>query len=219
MTAPAVKETPDPPKGKDWVEIVATIVLALAAVATAWSSYQATRWNGEGTKASGRVNAVRIEAARAQGLAEGQTQVDIALFLEWVNATVEENSELQDFYAERFRAEFKPAFDAWMATDPLTTTGAPPSPFAMDEYLLEAEVEAEQLDAEAELLAAEVRLDVQRAANYILGVVLFAVALFFAGMSARVRGAGARKALLIIGCVVFVGAAAWIATFPISLSL
>ena len=27
--------------------IVATLLLALAAVATAWSSYQATRWNGE----------------------------------------------------------------------------------------------------------------------------------------------------------------------------
>ena len=63
------------------------MLLACAAVATAWSSYQATRWNGEVTKTTGRVNAARIEAARAQGLAEGQTQVDIAMFFEWVNAT------------------------------------------------------------------------------------------------------------------------------------
>jgi hypothetical protein len=40
----------------------------------------------ESTKAAGRVNAVRIEAARAQGLAEGQTQVDVATFIEWVTA-------------------------------------------------------------------------------------------------------------------------------------
>jgi hypothetical protein len=32
---------------RDWVEIVATLLLALAAVATAWSSYQASRWNGD----------------------------------------------------------------------------------------------------------------------------------------------------------------------------
>jgi hypothetical protein len=32
---------------RDWVEIVATLLLALASVAMAWSSYQATRWNGE----------------------------------------------------------------------------------------------------------------------------------------------------------------------------
>ena len=38
---------------RDWVEIAATVLLALAAVATAWSSYQATRWNGEQAKTSG----------------------------------------------------------------------------------------------------------------------------------------------------------------------
>jgi hypothetical protein len=58
---------------RDWVEIVATLLLALAAVATAWSSYQASRWNGEQAKASGRTNGIRIRAARAAGLAEAQT--------------------------------------------------------------------------------------------------------------------------------------------------
>ena len=48
---------------------------------------------------------------------------------------------------------------------------------------------------------------------------LFAVALFFAGMSAKLRGAGPRKALLAVGCLVFLGTLAWIATFPISLSV
>jgi hypothetical protein len=38
--------------GRNWVEIGATVLLALAAVATAWSSYQAARWNGEQAKAS-----------------------------------------------------------------------------------------------------------------------------------------------------------------------
>ena len=63
-----------------------TVLLAMCAVATAWSSYQATRWNGEATKASGRTNALRIEAARAQGLSESQTQVDVATFTQWVDA-------------------------------------------------------------------------------------------------------------------------------------
>jgi hypothetical protein len=40
-------------KTRDWVEIVATFLLSVAAIATAWSSYQATRWNGEQAKASG----------------------------------------------------------------------------------------------------------------------------------------------------------------------
>ena len=52
-----------------------------------------------------------------------------------------------------------------------------------------------------------------------LGVVLFAVALFFAGMSTRLTGSGARKALLLVGWVVFTGAVAWIATSPVSVSI
>ena len=207
------------PARRDWIEIVATVLLAFAAVATAWSSYQATRWNGENTKASGRVNALRIDAARSQGLAEGQTQVDIGMFFQWVNANAADDVELAEFYTDRFRPEFLPAFDAWLATDPLTNPDAPPTPFAMDEYQLQAHADAERLDAEAELTAASVRRNVERAGNYVLGVVLFAVALFFAGMSTKLSGATTRKVLLVVGCLVFVGAAAWISTFPISLDV
>jgi hypothetical protein len=182
-------------------------------------TYQATRWNGEQTKTASRVNAVRIDASRVQGLAEGQTQVDIAMFLEWVDATAAGDDELATFYAERFRPEFRPAFEAWLATDPLTEPSAPPTPFAMDAYQLQASDDAAQLDAEAEQLAAIARRNVQRAANYVLGVVLFAVALFFGGMSTKLHGDGPRKVLLAVGCIVFAGTAAWIATFPISVSV
>lgn len=204
---------------RDWVELVATVVLAVAAVATAWSSYQATRWNGEQAKASSRVNALRIDAARAQGLAQGQTQVDIAMFFQWVDADAAGDGELADFYAERFRPEFRPAFDAWLATDPLSAAGAPASPFAMDEYRLQEAVDAEQLDADAEVMAATVRRNIQRAANYVLGVVLFAVALFFAGMSTKLSGAGSRRAVVVMGGILFAGTALWIATFPISFAV
>jgi hypothetical protein len=60
---------------------------------------------------------------------------------------------------------------------------------------------------------------VQRATNYVLGVVLFAGALFFAGMSARLRTRRLRVVLLSFGVVVFVGTVAWLATFPVSVSV
>ena len=164
------------------------MLLSVAAVATAWSSYQSARWNGEQAKTASRVNATRVEAARAQGLAEAQTEVDVATFIQWVDATAHDDLELKDFYEERFRDEFKPAFEAWLATDPLVTAGAPPTPFAMPEYKLEADEQAKELDAQAEVLAAQVRRNIQRSTNYVLGVVLFAVSLFFAGISTKLSG-------------------------------
>jgi hypothetical protein len=53
----------------------------------------------------------------------------------------------------------------------------------------------------------------------VLGVVLFAVALFFAGMSTKLSGRGVRTAMLVVGGVIFVGTAVWILTFPISLQV
>ena len=177
-------------RSRDWVEIAATILLACAAVATTWSSYQATRWNGEQVKASSRTNAIRIEAARAQGLAEAQKQVDVMTFTQWVDAYARDETELVDFYFARFRAEFKPAVSAWLATRPLRNPDAPLTPFAMPQYRLAAEQEAARLDAEAEVSSATVRKNIQHASNYVLGVVLFAVSLFFAGMSTRLHSPG-----------------------------
>jgi hypothetical protein len=204
---------------RDWVEVAAAVLLAFAAVATAWSSYQATRWNGEQAKASGKVNKTRIEAARASDLANAQEQVDVATFMQWVDSYARGDDELIAFYQQRFRAEFKPAFNAWIATKPLKTKGAPLTPFAMPEYKLAAKMEAARLDQTAETLSAGVRRDIQRSSNYVLGVVLFAVALFFAGMSTKLTARGLREAMLVVGYVIFLAAAVWIATSPVSVTI
>lgn len=203
----------------DRVELAAAVLLAIAAVTTAWSSYQASRWNGEQAKTASTVNKTRIEAARAADLASSQTQVDIATFIQWVDAYAQQEAELASFYRERFRAEFKPAFDAWIATRPLRTPGAPPTPFAMPQYRLAAAADATRLDAEAEVLAAQVRSYIQRSSNYVLGVVLCAVALFFAGISTKLVSRRLRIAMVGLGWFVYLTALAWIASSPVSIAI
>ena len=205
--------------GTDRMEIVAAALLALATVATAWSGYQASRWNGEQAKAFSRGNAARIESTRASALADAQTQIDVATFTSWVDAYAQKQTLLADFYFKRFRKEFKPAVDAWVATRPLRNANAPLTPFAMPQYQLAARQEADKLELDAEAWSAKARTNVQRATNYVLGVVLFASALFFAGMSAKLRTRRLRMVLLSFGVVVFLGTVAWIATFPVSISV
>jgi hypothetical protein len=202
-----------------WHEILATALLAVAAVATAWSSYQAMRWNGEQAKTAGRVTAARIDAATAAGTANFETQVDVTTFTQWIDAYAAGDQELTTFYFKRFRREFRPAVTAWLATKPRTNPSAPLTPFAMPEYKLASREEATRLDAEAEILAARVRTDIQRASNYVLGVVLFAVSLFFAGMSTKLTAPRLRALTLVVGCVVFLATVVWIATFPVSISI
>ena len=204
---------------EDWVDIAATVLLALATVATAWSGYQASRWNGEQAATAGRTNAARINSTKASSLANAQTEIDVATFTQWVDAYAQGDSELAAFYLRRFRPEFKPAVTAWIATRPLKNPDAPLTPFAMPQYKLAAREDAERYDAQAEVLAAKVRLDIQRSTNYVLAVVLFAATLFFAGMSAKLPTPRLRLALLIMGLVVFTGALIWIGTSPVSVSV
>jgi hypothetical protein len=200
-------------------EIVATFLLALATLAVAWSGYEATRWGQEASKAQAGATAARIEASRSSDLANSQSGVDVATFTQWANAYARNETMLADFYFGRFRAEFKPAVEAWIATRPLQNPDAPLTPFAMPEYVLAAREEAERQDEITEFKAAEVRRNLQRQSNYVLAVVLFTTALFFAGVSTRFSSRGPRTAILALGCIVFVCALTWVVTFPVSVSV
>jgi hypothetical protein len=201
-----------------WIEVVATAVLALAAVATAWSGYQASRWHGEQAIAFSHANASRLESTRASDLANTQTEIDVATFTQWADAYAHRDTQLAEFYHRRFRKEFQPAVAAWVATRPLQNASAPLTPFAMPNYRLEATARAERLQAAAEAAAAEATGDIQRADNYVLAVVLFSAALFFGGISTRLQRWRPRAVVLGVGCVVLLGTLAWIATFPVSIS-
>ena len=202
-----------------WIEVAATILLATATVATAWSGYQASRWNGEQARDSASANAARISAARSAGLANAQKQVDVAVFIQWVDAYAQQETELEEFYFARFREEFRPAIEAWLATKPLENPNAPLTPFAMPEYVLAAEQEAAEFDATAETKVSEARDDIQRSTNYVLSVVLFASALFFAAMSTKVTLRPLQLAVLVVGCLIFLGTLTWVATFPVNVSV
>ena len=201
------------------LELLATVLLAIAAVATAWSSYQSARWSGVQAIDFSRANAARVESSRASTEAGQINQVDILTFTQWVNAYARKETVLADFYFQRFREEFKPAVDAWVATRPLKNPDAPATPFRLPEYKLTRQTEADKLLVEAETSTAEARQSNQRSDNYVLAVVLFAAALFFAGISTKLTESNQRLALLAFGYLLFLGTAIWLATFPVSISV
>ena len=200
-------------------ELVATVLLAVAAVATAWASYQSARWHGEQARAASASVAARVESTRAANVANRQGQIDVALFTQWVDAYARNETELAAFYDKRFRPEFKPAFDAWVATKPRKNPSAPLSPFAMPQYKLAANATSDRLEVKAAAASQRAGSFIQRADDYSLAVVLFASSLFFAGISTRLRSSSTRMVILGLGCALFLGSVIWIATFPVSLSV
>ena len=152
-------------------------------------------------------------------MANRQVQIDVAVFTQWVDAYAQRETELAGFYRRRFRPEFKPAFAAWVATRPRINPEAPLSPFAMPQYKLAANAKADRLEVQAGAASHRVGRFIQRADDYALAVVLFAVSLFFAGISTRLGSSTTRMVVLGLGYALFLGNLCWIATFPVSLSV
>ena len=199
------------------VELAATVLLALAAVASAWAVYQGATWRGEQARAGSKSIAARVESTRAANVMNRQTQIDVALFTQWVDAYARDETELAAFYRKRYREEFQPAFDAWVATKPRTNPRAPLSPFAMPEYKLAAGAKADRLEATAATFSQRAGDYIQRADHYAAASVLFAASLFFAGICTRLRARVPRIVVLGLGYTLFLGTVLWIVTFPVNL--
>ena len=163
------------------VETVAAILLSIATVVTAWSAYQATRWSGVQAESYTTASASRTESVRASTLANRQILIDVSVFLDWLDASRLGEGELADDIEARMRDEFRPAFDAWIATAP---PGSLPegTPFTFPEYQLAAEADSQRLEAEAAARFEDGREANQTADDFVLAAVLFASVLFFSGL-------------------------------------
>jgi hypothetical protein len=169
------------------VEIIATVLLAFATLATAWSGYQSARWGGVQATNYSQAGALRTESTRASTQAGQLTQIDVGLFTNWINAYAADDQRLVEFYQERFRDEFVPAFEAWIALEPVKNPESPKSPFAMPEYKVELQEEAERLETEAEKKFQAGTEANQIGDNYVLNTVFLASVLFLAGIQSRVK--------------------------------
>jgi hypothetical protein len=203
---PAAAAEPAPPSAEEveatrrWrekrFEMVATLILGLTALVTAWSGYQASIWDGIQSSNYSQASAARTEAAQLRTEANQYRLADLSIFQGWATAKIDGDEAVRSYYEERFRAEFRPAFDAWMALDPFDNPDAPATPLTMPEYVLRSEAEADALEATAEQLFADGEDANDYSDVYTLATLLFAVVLFFAAISERFEFAPMRITLL-----------------------
>jgi hypothetical protein len=200
-TAPAPPEVSTREKR---FEVVATLLLSFAVLATAWTGYQASLWDGIQSSNYTQASGARTTAAELRTEANQYRLADLSVFENFIDASVSGNDELATFYRDRFRPEFEPAYEAWVASDPFVNPDAPPSPLAMPEYQLAADREAAELEERADTLFAEGELANDYSDTYTLATLLFAIVLFFAAISERFDYIRMRVILLSIAGVALI---------------
>ena len=210
--ANAEREAPYVSEREKRFEVVATVLLAFAALATAWTGYQASLWDGVQSSNYTQASAARTQAAQLRTEANQFRLADLSVFENYVDATIDGDEELASFYRNRFRPEFVPTFEAWEALDPFGDPNAPPSPFAMPEYQVAPDEQATEFEARASALFTEGEDANTYSDIYTMSTLLFAVVLFFAAISERFEYVRMRVLLLslaaaglVAGLVVAVG--------------
>jgi hypothetical protein len=185
------------------LEIVEVVLLALAAIATAWSGYQAAKGDGKQSVLYSNASVDRLRASTAAALGNQRLAADSAMFNAWLQARAANDAQLQAVFERRFSPEYRTAFQAWLGTEPFTNPAAPPGPGYMPEYHNPQAEEAEQFNekaAAAEEAGTEAR---HTAEEYVRATVLFALVLFLVALGQRFRLRGVRVATIVLAFALF----------------
>jgi hypothetical protein len=183
------------------LEFVEALLLAVVAVATAWSGYQAAQWDGLNARLYGEASKDRATTNQLATLGGQQRLFDVVTFNTWIQATTAGNDKLAAVYARRFSPEYQVAFDAWLKTNPAHNPHAPPGPTFMPEYHNHLMEQAASLDRQASTAFARGTAARDKGDRCVLNTVLLAAVLFLVAISQRFRGRHVRLALLGAACI------------------
>ena len=180
------------------LEIIEAIVLAVVAIATAWSGYQAALWTGHQSERYGIASRLRVEAEGAANEANQERLYDAATVVEWLKAEARSEKKLADLFERRFLPEFRPAFESWKKTDPLNNPNAPPGPFFMAEYHSAKAEQAAKLSADATATFEEGNTARTHSDEYVRVTVTLATVLLLMAISQRFKVHAVRVGLTVI---------------------
>jgi hypothetical protein len=188
------------------IEVAEVLVLAIVAVATAWTGFQATKWDGRQAYLYGQANTLRFEADAASTYGGQELSADVGIFTAWLEAHSAGNTKLASQFERRFTPDFATAFAAWLKTDPFTNPKAPPGPSAMPQYHNPYFAKATALNGEASRAFDEGTTARETGDEYVRDTVLFASVLFLVALAQRLKIRGARIALNVVafGLLVYV---------------
>lgn len=225
------------------IELLATLLLSLATIATAWSVYEAARWSGVQAVEFSAAGAARTTAAAQLTVGAELGSHDAAMFAEYQRAERRGDFKaLADIQSTFFRDEFRQVFDAWKhggggvaARSPfdlapvgagfaladhywdsrLDGDGQQTQPLSLAGYQPSAFAASDALTNQADHAREAAKEANQISDNYVLTTILFACVLFFAGICTKFASRMLQTSSLAIGGALFLSGGIVLAQLPL----
>ncbi len=185
------------------------IILAVAAVATTWASFQASQWANAQSDAQSASAIQRSDANRAASEASSQSVVDSQMWISWVEAEASGQKDRAGFLRDRFSAALDNAQKEWLGSVPVDGDGNPVkvpdgTPLDLPSYHVPAQLQADEYSTKAEDSLADADKASNTATRYVMLAVLFALVLFFASVATKFSAPKIQVALILISLVLLV---------------
>ena len=202
------------PQKKRWVEPVAALVMALATLGTAWCSYESAAWTRRSNRLMNEFNALERRAGLLNVQGVQTATIHVAMFMQVLAAKQAGNEQLAGFYVQRFPADMRKAYDAWLAQKPFENPKADPHPFVPSLYEMPGAREAAAANATAATKVQEALKSGGFSGQYLGNTVLFAAVLFFANAASKFEQRRVRITAFFFALAVFGFAVARIIMLP-----
>ena len=196
------------------ISIAEAVLLSIVAVVAAYSGYAAAKWSTEGSLSLAQASATRTKANRAQVNAVQLRTLDAVEFNAVFSAYLSHDKEAFRVALRRLRPGYRPAFNAWLATHPLTNPNAPRGPAYMPQYKIPQQAAATRLDTRADALFERGQHASETSDKYVRTTVFLATVLFLVGISGHFRVRQARYGLIVIALLMLVFSLVQLLTLP-----
>ena len=208
-------ESPQPSKRRvETIEILEAILLAVVAIATALSGFQAALFDGESAKEYATSSRLRVEAQSALLTANQQLIANSSTLTAWLQAYEAKDEPLMELLERRFLPNYREAFDRWAELAPWTAPDTPPGPAYMPGYEDPLSEKAAELNKEASHafdLGVSTRLTGEK---YVRITVILAAALFLIAIGQRFKVRGVRYAVNSVAGVLILYCVVLLVTYP-----
>src|ERR1035437_7359218 len=196
------------------LEILEAVLLAIVALSTALSGYQAAQWDGVSSRDYATSSRLRVQSEQAS-LSSNQTIIyNSGTLTAWLQADTSGNTKLATILARRFTLNYEVAFKAWLKTDPLTDPTAPPGPRYMPQYKDPLATQSLALSTQATQRYNAGIGDRETADKYVRLTVILAAVLFLVAVGQRFKVHRVRLAVLGVAGVFLAYSVVLIAIYP-----
>ena len=185
-------------------DTTAALLLAVAALATAWSSYQASIWGGIELAEYTYSAVQRDKGAAARNEVDRRRMLDLMLFTQWLKAFSERRDTLASFYERHFRPEFRPEFESWRRD--ATSGDLTATPFDGAEYRQRTAGDIARFDTAASRALNAAQHANRVSDNYVFVTVILASVLFFAGAVRPLVDLQLRTTMVVIAALLLIWA-------------